>query len=68
MHVFHESISSVCVGWMKNVMGSAKCNYLKCKITSGSYIFFFLISDILYNFLISDLHFKIDVYDLACFF
>ena len=28
---FHESISSVCVGWTKNVLGSVKCNYLKCK-------------------------------------
>jgi hypothetical protein len=28
---FHGSISSVCVGWTKNVLGSVKCNYLKCK-------------------------------------
>ena len=62
IHFFHESISSVCVGWTKNVMGSAKCNYFQ------EATFFLNFSDILYNFLISDLHFKIDVYDLACFF
>ena len=62
IHFFHESISSVCVGWTKNVMGSAKCNYFL------EATFFLNFSDILYNFLISDLHFKIDVYALACFF
>ena len=69
-----ESISSVCVGWTKNVLGSAKCKYLKCKpqkSTSGSYIFLKIgqfLSDKLYKFLMSDLNFKIDAYDLACFF
>ena len=69
-----ESISSVCVGWTKNVLGSAKCNYLKCKpqkalleatffLKIGQFLF-----NILHNFLISVQIYKIDVYDLACFF
>ena len=67
-----ESISSVCVGWTKNVLGSAKCNYLKCKPQKHFWkLHFFKIgqflSDKLYEFFISDLHFKIDAYDLACF-